>query len=273
MPPNLVKSRSLEIGCHDNHIALKFGMHLNSGAAEVPVNFQSDRISLNPNLAASRLRKILRVRRPTTGWMEALISTVGVISYGLLGINALQLLRAGRGHGKPFVNYQDSCGWAVIGSSSARANVMHISEAFGPIANTGMLYRQVSVCVRLPCFIEAHIALPVTLFALKWRHNEPDGVSNHQAHDCLLNRYSGADQRKNETSASLAFVRGIHRWPVNSPHKGPVTRKRFQFEDVIMVVNLLAEAWLSQYLKYGNHIVDCEFERIIMKGLAKFHKH
>ena len=36
---------------------------------------------------------------------------------------------------------------------------------------------------------------------------------------------SGADQRKHQSSASLAFVRGIHRWPVNSPHKGPVTRK------------------------------------------------
>ena len=32
--------------------------------------------------------------------------------------------------------------------------------------------------------------------------------------------YSGADQRKHESSASLAFVREIHRWPVNSPHKG-----------------------------------------------------
>ena len=37
--------------------------------------------------------------------------------------------------------------------------------------------------------------------------------------------YSGADQRKYQSSASLAFVREIHRWPVNSPHKGPVTRK------------------------------------------------
>ena len=38
---------------------------------------------------------------------------------------------------------------------------------------------------------------------------------------------SAADQRKHQSSASLAFVRGIHRWPVNSPHKGPVTRKFF----------------------------------------------
>ena len=45
---------------------------------------------------------------------------------------------------------------------------------------------------------------------------------------------SGLDQRKHQSSASLAFVRGIHRRPVNSPHKGPVTRKMFPFDDVIM---------------------------------------
>ena len=46
--------------------------------------------------------------------------------------------------------------------------------------------------------------------------------------------YSGVDQRKHQSSASLAFVWGIHRWPVNSPHKGPVTRNMFPFDDVIM---------------------------------------
>ena len=48
------------------------------------------------------------------------------------------------------------------------------------------------------------------------------------------NVYWGADQRKHQRSASLAFVRGIHRWPVKSPHKGPVTRKASLFDDVIM---------------------------------------
>ena len=45
--------------------------------------------------------------------------------------------------------------------------------------------------------------------------------------------YSGADQTKHQRSTSLAFVRGIRRWPVNSPHNWPVTRKRFPFDDVI----------------------------------------
>ena len=47
--------------------------------------------------------------------------------------------------------------------------------------------------------------------------------------------YSGADQRIYQSCASLAFVWGIHRWPVNSPHKRPVTRKMFPFDDVIML--------------------------------------
>ena len=45
---------------------------------------------------------------------------------------------------------------------------------------------------------------------------------------------SGAHQRKHQSSALLAFVRGIHRWPADSPHKGPVTQKTFPFDDVIM---------------------------------------
>ena len=46
--------------------------------------------------------------------------------------------------------------------------------------------------------------------------------------------HSGADQRKHQSPASLAFVWGIHRSPVNSPHKWQLTRKMFPFDDVIM---------------------------------------
>ena len=57
-------------------------------------------------------------------------------------------------------------------------------------------------------FIVVSMAL---IFSLRWRHNERDGVSNHQPHDCLVNRYSGTDQRKHQGSASLAFMWGNHR--------------------------------------------------------------
>ena len=50
--------------------------------------------------------------------------------------------------------------------------------------------------------------------------------------------YSDADRRKHQSPASPAFMRGIHRWPVHSPHKRPVTRKMFPFDDVIMEIRL-----------------------------------
>ena len=53
------------------------------------------------------------------------------------------------------------------------------------------------------------------------------------------NAYSGADQRKHQSSASLAFVRIIHRWPVNSPHKWSVMRKMFPFDDFIIANQIL----------------------------------
>ena len=47
--------------------------------------------------------------------------------------------------------------------------------------------------------------------------------------------YSDTHQRKHQSPASLAFMRGIHRWPVNSPHKGPVLQIMFPFDNVIML--------------------------------------
>ena len=69
---------------------------------------------------------------------------------------------------------------------------------------------------------------------------------------------SGADRRKHQGSASLAFVRGIHQWLVNSPHKGPVTRKLFPFDDVITNVELwhwvggVVEWWIDLLHKSRN---------------------
>ena len=60
--------------------------------------------------------------------------------------------------------------------------------------------------------------------------------------------YSGADQSKHRCSASLGFVRGIHRWPVNSPHKGPVPRKMFPFDDVIMVMDMVRKYLCSPFV-------------------------
>ena len=84
---------------------------------------------------------------------------------------------------------------------------------------------------------------------LQWCHNDHDGASNHQPHDCLLNRLFRRRSKKtlklsvtglcvgnsSVTDEFLAqFVWGIHRWPMNSSHKGPVTRKMFPFDDIII---------------------------------------
>ena len=69
---------------------------------------------------------------------------------------------------------------------------------------------------------------------LRWRHNGRDSVSNHQPHDCLLNRSFRRRSKKTSKLRVTGLCAGIHRGPVNSPHKWPVTRKMFPFDDVIM---------------------------------------
>ena len=85
------------------------------------------------------------------------------------------------------------------------------------------------------------------------------------------NVYSDADQRKYQSSASLAFVREINRWPVNSPHKGPETQKMFPFDDVTVVLQPWHDerhwrmqysevsSWWSTYaiLSYGESCCAC----------------
>ena len=89
----------------------------------------------------------------------------------------------------------------------------------------------------------------VSLSTLQWRRNGHDGVSNHQPHDFYFSVYAGADQRKQQSSASLALVRRIHRWPVDSLHKVPVARKMFPFDDVIMNYALYdLSIYLRQYV-------------------------
>ena len=79
--------------------------------------------------------------------------------------------------------------------------------------------------------------------------------------------YSDTDQRKHQSSASLAFVWGIHRWPVNSPHKWPVTRKMFPFDDVIMytyLVNIMAvDGLVTQGARLSATMILTWFPRII----------
>ena len=71
---------------------------------------------------------------------------------------------------------------------------------------------------------------------------------------------SAVYQRKHQRSASLAFVRGIHWWPVNSLHKWSVTCKMFPFDDVIMTSGICQE--LSTWIASGRVLLwsgNCRF--------------
>ena len=69
---------------------------------------------------------------------------------------------------------------------------------------------------------------------LRWRHNDHDGVSNHQPHGCLLNRLFRRRSKKTSKLRVTGLCAGNSPGPVNPPHKGPVTRKMLPFDDVIM---------------------------------------
>ena len=101
----------------------------------------------------------------------------------------------------------------------------------------------------------------ITLYTLHWRHIDHDGVSNHQPHGCLLNRLF----RRRSTKTSKLRVTGLcvgkSPGPVNSPHKGPVTRKMFPFDDIIMNVG-----------EYGMHVklIDVHIKSTHSKPICLF---
>ena len=79
--------------------------------------------------------------------------------------------------------------------------------------------------------------------ALQWCHNERDGVSNHQPHDCLLNRLFRHRSKKTSKLRVTGLCDGVHRWP----DTGPMTRKMFPFDDGIMD-NYFQPNWLSMFV-------------------------
>ena len=93
---------------------------------------------------------------------------------------------------------------------------------------------------------------------------------------------SDADQRKHQSSASLAFVRGIHRGPVNSPHKWPVTRKMCPFDDVIMIYNEIPHytphptkyeaKWFAYFVGYtAICVIECNLDKQISQLVSSCH--
>ena len=95
-------------------------------------------------------------------------------------------------------------------------------------------YHNIMIPTRHPwdmfmCWLCAELAI-----TLRWRHNDHDSVSNHQPNGCLLNRLFRHRSKETSKFRVIGLCVGNSPGPVNSPHKGPVTRKMFPFDDVIM---------------------------------------
>ena len=116
-----------------------------------------------------------------------------------------------------------------------------IGQHYSDVTLTSRCLKSPATLLSLKLFVQAHIRENIKAP----RHwplwgNQPvtGGISSQRASKAeafaCSTICSGADQRKYQSFAPLVFVRGIHRWPVNSPHKRPVTRKMFPFDDVIM---------------------------------------
>ena len=113
--------------------------------------------------------------------------------------------------------------WNVIRKGNFDANTHSKRETFRLKRNTANLT------------IDIHfLSLRIQPRTLQWRHNDHDGVSNHQPHGCLLNRLFGRRSKKTSKLHVTGLGAGNSPGPVNSPHKWPVTRKIFPFDDVIM---------------------------------------
>ena len=108
-------------------------------------------------------------------------------------------------------------------------------------------------------FHERNIQIILSL-PLRWRHIGRDSVSNHQLHDCLLNRLFR--RRSKKTSKLRVTGPFFHRGPVNAPHKWPVKRNMFPFDDVIM---------LKRYVMMWKYILWHDVHDIAWHDIALHH--
>ena len=94
--------------------------------------------------------------------------------------------------------------------------------------------------------------------ALQWRHGERDGVSNHQPHDSLLKRLFRRTSKKTSKLRATGLCVGNSPWPVNSPHKEPVTRKMFPCHAVIMQC-LMFDHFACSYFSHVDRISAIDY--------------
>ena len=103
------------------------------------------------------------------------------------------------------------------------------------------------------------VSYTVKSFSLQWRHNERYGVSNHRRLECLLIRLLRGRSKKTLKLSVTSLLRGIHRWPVDFPHKRTVTRRMFPFDDVIMFSDDPGRIFYNRVPKCGSRSLQAVF--------------
>ena len=101
-----------------------------------------------------------------------------------------------------------------------------------------------------------------TSHSLRWRHNERDSVSNHQPHGCLLNGLLRRRSKKTSNPRVTGLCVGNSPGPVNSPHKGPDTRKCFH----LMTSSCYPGLWWPRFLSAYRILGYNEFIIIVTQG-------
>ena len=147
----------------------------------------------------------------------------------------------------------------VISHTSLKVNFQMVKT------NDSGLYRQYG------CFVHS----------LQWRHSGHDSVSNNQPYGCLLNRLFRRRSKKTSKLRVIGLCVGNSPGPVNSPHKGPVTRKMFPFDDVIMYRRASAPDALASVLSGETFIMPSswtilklvEFEIALASGFFSLNPH
>ena len=147
-----------------------------------------------------------------------------------------------------------SLGAARFGFKFSNRFVVVISSAYGYVR-----FNMDMFCGTLPCMVVCCVSiisllwLPMIDLPIYHYCDVMMGAMTSQITRLTivyLTLHSGADQRKYQSFASLAFVRGIHRWPVNCPHKWPVTRKMFSFDGII-IFSLFYSKYI--HIEQNNH--------------------
>ena len=119
---------------------------------------------------------------------------------------------------------------------------MHIFHNYVVVSPDAIWYAIIVHRVPFQCLEWIWLNYQRISIALRWRHNGCDSVSNHQPRECLLRRLIRRTSKKTSKLRVTGLCVGNSPGPVNSPHKGPVTRKIFPFDDVIMWMWIL---WTS----------------------------